>query len=289
MTPTAVVRSRARSLARHAALDVLGLLDTATGSQRQDLTRPRVHFPYLHSVPAHEEERFRALLSDLRRTHEFIGYSDAVDRVLRGDIDRPYMAFSFDDGFASNTRTARILEEFDTRGCFFVATRFIGTPTVEKARELFGYSEGIDEPAMTWTDLESLLSRGHEIGNHTMRHRPLSHLPPDQVIEEIAGAAENLRGHLGQVDHFAWPFGRYSHFSPVARDAVFAAGHRSCASAERGSHVPDFSGSPSTLCLRRDHLMTRWPLAHSRRFLAKSAKHARAGDQGFPADWDVEQ
>ncbi len=90
---------------------------------------PRVHLPYLHTVPPHEEDSFRRLLTELRRDHTFISYSEAVERILTGDVDRPYLAFSFDDGFESNVRTARILEEFDTVGCFFVATRFIGTPT----------------------------------------------------------------------------------------------------------------------------------------------------------------
>jgi peptidoglycan/xylan/chitin deacetylase (PgdA/CDA1 family) len=280
-------RQRARNAARHGALDLLSTGWRVSARERRAVAAPRIHLPYLHAVPEHEEQRFRDLLDWLGRSHTFIGYPEAVDRVLTGRIDRPYVAFSFDDGFASNVRTARILEDYGTTGCFFVVTGFIGTRTLPEAREFFGYANAIDEHAMTWDDVESLKARGHEIGNHTHTHRQISDLSVERAREEIGTAADMLRTRLGRVDHFAWPFGRFGHFTDEAARLVFAAGHVSCASAERGAHPSGPAPLPGTVCLRRDHLMTSWPLRHSRYFLAHSAAAARPGQQGWPASWEV--
>ncbi len=278
-------RQTARRVARHGALDLLSLSWQATGRTETAVSTPRVHFPYLHAVPEHEEGRFRSLLEWLARTHTFIGYSEAVDRVLTGRVDKPYVAFSFDDGFASNVRTARLLEEYDATGCFFVVTDFLGIPTLSEAREFFGYVQAIDEPAMTWSEVEDLKARGHEIGNHTRTHRQVSDLSHDRMVDEIGTAADTLRSRLGDVKHFAWPFGRFGHFTPEAVAEVFDTGHASCASAERGAHVPGPVPERSELCIRRDHMMTSWPLRHSEYLLARSAASATSETAAWPAGW----
>ena len=178
------------------------------------MVRPRVALPYLHAVPPNEEDSFRRLVASLARDHHFIGYSEAMRRVREGDIDRPYISFSFDDGFASNVRSARILEEFGATGMFFVPTGFVGTKTVTEARAYYGFSYGCDEPAMTWDDLETLKAGGHEIGNHTHGHRILSSLGVQEQHDEIGTAAEILRSRLGASDHFAWPYGRFVRLHP---------------------------------------------------------------------------
>jgi peptidoglycan/xylan/chitin deacetylase (PgdA/CDA1 family) len=258
-----------------------------TGRDAEALRTPRVHFPYLHAVPPDEEPTFRRLLTELRETHTFVTYSEAVGRVLSGAIDRPYAALSFDDGFASNLRTAGLLADLDIPACFFVTTGFIGTRTLAEAHSFFGYSQGIDEPAMTWADLERLKEHGHEVGNHTVRHRRVSDLSTDRMAEEIGTAAEALRSRLGGVDHFAWPFGRWFHFTPDAVRVVFETGHRTCASAERGAHPAVAVQDPLALCVRRDHVMTSWPLRHTRYLLAASAR--RVDEQAgatWPPGWD---
>ena len=279
--------ARARGAVRHLALDLLSARQRRGGRIDAALARPRVHLPYLHAVPAREEDRLRELLAALAPTHAFISYSEAVDRIRRGDIDRPYVAFSFDDAFASNTRTARVLEEFGAPSMFFVPPGFIGTRSVAEAREFYGFSEGVDEPAMTWGDLEDLLARGHEVGNHTLGHKVMSWVDQDQVLEEVSLGAADLRSRLGEVTHFAWPRGRFHHFTDAAARTVFETGHTSCASAERGAHVHGSGPSVTSLCLRRDHLMTRWPLRHLRYLLARSAAGADGSSNTWPEEWDV--
>lgn len=195
------LRSSLRRVARHGALDVLSTWEQISGRTENGLRQPRLHLPYLHAVPTQEEQAFRAFVAELSREHELIGYTEAVRRIRQGPIDRPAVAFSFDDGFASNVRVAKILEEFGTTGMFFVPPGFIGTATVSEARDFYGFSEGVDEPAMTWGDLETLKANGHEVGNHTWGHKVLSWISEEEMQTEISRGAEELRRRLGDCDH----------------------------------------------------------------------------------------
>lgn len=269
-------KSAARSAARSAALDILSTAHQARGKTSAALAAPHVQLPYLHNLPAEDEDNFRRIVGRLAETHEFVSYSDAITRIASGYIDRPYAAFSFDDGFVSNLRAASILEEFGARGMFFVPTDFIGTRTTAEAREFFGFSDGVYEGAMTWGDLEDLKSRGHEIGNHTSGHKVLSWVSPAQAIDQIHSGADAIRAVLGDCEHFAWPRGRYFHMTNAAVKAVFDSGHTSCTSAERGAHAAGPRTDPSRVCFHRNHVIASWPQRHIDYFMAAAASNAAA-------------
>lgn len=273
-----------RTRVRAAALFGLSRAFDYADRTEQALAKPMVHFPYFHAVPLSEMVNFRAFLSELSKTHNLISYSDAIDRVVKGSIDRPYAAISFDDGFKSNLEAAYALEDYGTTGTFFVPTNAIGLSTVTQARDFFKFSEGCDEPVMDWSDLEELKNRGHEIGNHTLTHRTLSGLSHAEAADEISQAAEVMRSRLGSCDHFAWPNGRFHHFKKDLIQTVYASGHVSCASAERGAHSVVHSGSPESLCIRRDHVMSSWPLDTNRYFLARSAERSSELSNLYPVD-----
>ena len=231
------MKAQARRAARSVAVEVLAARDRWQGRTSSGMSASAGRAALPARSPPDEEQSFRELVASLARDHQFIGYSEAMRRVREGDIDRPYLSFSFDDGFASNVRAARILEEFGATGMFFVPTGFVGTRTVAEARAFYGFDYGCDEPAMTWDDLEALKASGHEIGNHTNGHRILSSLGAQEQHDEIGTAAEILRSRLGASDHFAWPYGRFVDFTPEAARAVFETGHATCASAVRGAHL----------------------------------------------------
>ena len=279
-------KGRLRSIARTRALDALGTWDRVSGRAEVALRRPRVHFVYLHGVPPQELERFGALVDQLAESHEFVSHSQAVDLVMSGaETGHPIVSISFDDGFLSNVEAARSLQQRGISGCFFLPSDFIGTTDLDEARRFFRTSEGV-ETAMSWDDVEWLLSTGHEVGNHTRHHPDLSTTPVEQLTDEIGRSREVLRNHTGtEVPHFAWPLGRLQHMTPLAARTVFETGHKSCASAIRGAHVnPSRTTRP---CLRRDHIMTSWPSSHVRHFLANSAQRASAADNEWPESWDV--
>jgi peptidoglycan/xylan/chitin deacetylase (PgdA/CDA1 family) len=260
--------------------ELRGVVDSA-------LARPRVQFVYLHHVFVDEEAGFRALLRELGAHHTFIGHGDAVERIREGRIDRPYVSISLDDGFTDNERAARILEEFDARGCFFVCPGIVGERNPRRLAEFC--ANRLDFPAATpfldWAQLERLVARGHEIGGHTMTHPDLGGTAPDEAASEIRQSYETLVERLGGVRHFAWPRGRWHNMTVAARDAVFAAGYGTCASAVRGAHVAPATGPSANLCLRRDHVLAGWPLSHVRYLLMRNAIAASAATNEWPAEY----
>jgi peptidoglycan/xylan/chitin deacetylase (PgdA/CDA1 family) len=286
MSGRALLPRDARSIARKAA--VAGLSRLSPDGLRADrlLAEPRVHVVALHHVFADEEASFRALLADLARTHRFVGYSEAVDRVASGDIGAPYLAFTFDDGLKNCLRVASVLEEFDARASFFVCPGIVGETRLEVV-DAFCRDRLHTPPLdfMDWDDLEQLLGRGHEIGGHTVGHHDLSGLPPERLHEEIGGSFDALKARLGTAEHFAWPYGRFATFSPEAAECVFDAGYRSCASAVHGCHVDDGSGGEAEPCLRRQNVEALWPLRHTRYLLARSARLGRVGGSSWPEGW----
>ena len=276
-------KNSVRPTLRAAALEALSLYASTTGRHEELLSTPRVHFLYTHSVPGNEEAQFRALLTELARKHTFLPYSDAVDRIRTGNVDRPYVSFSFDDAFHSNLRTARILKEFGTTGCFFVPTAFVGISTQADAESYFRTSQHVEDIAMSWANLESLVDSGHEIGSHTISHPNCSTLSRPQLDHEFGESRSELETKLGvPVEHLAWPYGRFFHFSNHAREAASQAGYKSIASAERGSHLHGVEHNSQPLCIRRDQFMTKWPQRHTMHFVATSARSPLNGGTSWP-------
>ena len=197
------------------------------------------------------------------------------------------MSFSFDDGFADNLRAARVLEEFGATGCFFVCPGIVGERDPSTLRRFC--ADRLEFPAATpfldWEQLEDLISRGHEVGGHTVTHPDLGQTPAERAAEEISRSRDAIRARLGTADHFAWPRGRWTNFTPQARQAVFDAGFATCASAVRGAHVSPAPGDLENLCVRRDHVVANWPLSHIRYLLARSSRRASARDNQWPPDY----
>ncbi len=273
-----------RGVARRLALDGLSLGWQVSGRVETGLARPRVHLLYLHALPAEHEERFDRWVGELLAIHQPLTHSAAVARILHGAISTPAVCFSLDDGFRSCVRVGEILARHGVKACFFVPTDFIGTGTVEAARQFFGTATGVDEPAMTWSDVEGLMAAGHEVGSHTVTHPDLGRATPAQVEQEIEESAAVLRSRLGRCDHFAWPLGTFAHFSPAAARTVQRSGFASTSSAVRGAHSTTATNS-SRLILRRDHLPAEWPHRHGRYLLARSSLRSDASDNDWPAEW----
>jgi peptidoglycan/xylan/chitin deacetylase (PgdA/CDA1 family) len=276
-----------RRAARAASLTMLSWAARLTGQMSARLRRPRVQFIYLHHVFADEEQGFYRLLQELAEQVTFISYTQAVDRVLAGAIDKPYAAISFDDGLASCARAARILRELGISACFFVCPSIVGQtdPALLAAFCRDQLSFPLTSGFLSWDDLERMAAAGHEIGAHSMTHVNLAALDPSALEREICQSHALLRQRFGSELHFAWPFGRWNHMTPAARDMIFAAGFRSCASALRGCHVSGAAAAPKSLCLRRDLVLSNWPTSHVLYFMSKNAAAASIQSNQWPSDY----
>jgi peptidoglycan/xylan/chitin deacetylase (PgdA/CDA1 family) len=250
------------------------------------LKRSRVQVLSLHHIFEDEESCFRALLSELSREHEFIGFSAAMDMIATGVIDKPYVAISFDDGLKNCIRAMKILEEFDAKACFFVCPPIIGETNYSVVKEFCVKRLHIAPTEfMNWDDINVLIENGHEVGGHTLTHANLSLLSGSEIRDEVAGCFKILRQRVGSPRHFAWPYGRFHHFNPLAAEIVFETGFETCASAERGCHVAATAADKRRLCVRRDHTIAKWPVPHILYFLARNSLRASVHCNEWPEQW----
>jgi hypothetical protein len=84
------------------------------------------------------------------------------------------------------------------------------------------------------------------------------------------------------VKHFAWPYGRFFHFSESKKNIVFNLGFKSCASAERGCHTNLNTDNYQDLIIRRDHIVLDWPIRHIEFFLIQNARKMQKINNFFP-------
>ncbi len=275
-------RSKKRTL-RGYARD-LALTGLSLSTSEKYLDKPRVQFLYLHHIFQDEEKRLDALMKKLAKQHQFISYSDAVEKILTGSIDKPYITFSSDDGFKNNLRAAEILNEYNARACFFINPGIVGETNFDKINRFC--KEILDFPAvefLNWDEVDKLQQWGHEIGSHTMMHMNIAKATAAEITDDMAQTYRVLTEKCGSMKHFAFPYGRFFHFSEVGRKAVFDAGFTTCATAERGCHTnPALPLTSKELCIRRDHTVLGWDMSHIMYFLINNAKHASVNNNLYP-------
>jgi peptidoglycan/xylan/chitin deacetylase (PgdA/CDA1 family) len=239
----------------------------------------------LHHVFEDEEEAFRHLLEKLIQTgHRFVGYSEAVERIWRGELDAPYITFSFDDGLKSCLRAAAIMEPFGAKACLFLSVAMIGETNPQKIAAFCAANYKMPPTEfLSWDDVEMLMTSGHEIGSHTMTHANLGHSSVDRIRDEVGQSFEVITARTGMPRHFSWPLGTFADFTPQAARIVFEAGFQSCASAARGCHVAP--SEKRALCLRRNHVALAWPLSHHFYYMSRQSRIASPQSNEWPQAW----
>jgi peptidoglycan/xylan/chitin deacetylase (PgdA/CDA1 family) len=255
------------------ALDGLSLFDSANLIKR--FKEPRIHFLYFHHIFEDEKIPFDKLVARLSENHTFITHSEAVERLIMGDIDQPYITWSSDDGLKSNMDAAEILEKYGASCCFYVNPDSIGLTNYDEIKKFC--AERLNMPPtefMNWDDLRVLVDNGHEIGSHTMRHDSVNEMEIEAFKKDLKQSKEILQEHCGPIKHFAYPYGKYEYFTNEAFDAVFEMGYESCSTAVRGCHFTDSNGlAKEELFIRRDQIIAAWKGSHIDYFISQSVKN----------------
>jgi len=272
-----------RGLVRALALNVLSI-KTKSLNAITIFEKPRIQFLYIHHVFDDEINNFDKLLKLLSVHHSFISYSDAVHKILTGNIDKPYICISSDDGFKNNLIAVKIMEKYGVKGCFFVNPDTIGLKDISKVKSFCNNRLNFPPTEfMDWNDIDKLIKSGHEIGSHTMGHINIAETNSKIVEDNINESYEILNKRIGRVLHFAYPYGRFFHFNKQAFDLVFKAGFTSCATAERGCHVTaDRKLNTHELLIRRDHVICDWNINHVLYFILNNAEKASYQTNFYP-------
>ena len=270
-----------RKLARHLILDARSLFELG----RSPSPIPHVQLILLHQVPPEQESKFEQLVRWVKTNYQVVSYSDAISSLTQPNVSSNLAAFSFDDGVKNNLAAARILSQHEISACFFVCPTIIGQQNQTlidqfcRQRMLFSNSTEF----MNWQDLELIVGQGHEVGNHTNHHFYLSDLNDIEFEDEVASGKSILESRLGPIRHFAWPYGRFSHFQQRWVPTVIQLGHVSCASGERGCHAisPNQPTDGVPFVLRRESLNLDWPLRHMTSFLTRSSRNPIQPEQAW--------
>jgi peptidoglycan/xylan/chitin deacetylase (PgdA/CDA1 family) len=152
----------------------------------------------------------------------------ALDELLGGPRrgDGPYVAITFDDGYADNRVHAMPL--LAARG--MTATFFVTAGFVERNDRVMAHLSGIwltpvDRLSpLAWSDVRELLGAGMSIGSHTWSHRNLARLSSAEAEEELRRSREVLQERLEQpVLSVAYPWGKLGRHVTAA---TFAAARR---------------------------------------------------------------
>jgi peptidoglycan/xylan/chitin deacetylase (PgdA/CDA1 family) len=137
---------------------------------------------------------------------------------------------SWDDGDPSDLRVADLLIANNLRGTFYVPLHR------EPGTRMLSSSE-----------VRSLALAGFEIGGHTVSHRTLTNLPPDEIRHEVRECKRSLEQLLGyEVSEFCYPRGRYD--ARVVREVELAGfeGGRTTRMLSLSSDFPRFA-MPTTV------------------------------------------
>lgn len=114
---------------------------------------------------------------------------------------RPLLSITFDDcPKTATTAGGRILDRYNTKACFYIASKLIDTDTV------MGRIADKD-------DLRAMYAAGHEIAAHTHSHIDCAQTPAKDVIQDVEQNLEELtditKGQI--IQSFAFPFGETSY------------------------------------------------------------------------------
>ena len=254
---------RVRSTARRGALLGLDAAYTVRGVPREADAQPGFTVLLLHNTPP---PLLRRLLDFVdRRPGRILGFADATATLTGGGPSAPGVALTFDDGFASNMAAARALASRGVSACFYLPTDVIGLD--DDAVDRF-FRRPQAEGAMTWDDVEELRTLGHVVGSHCKQHLPLADMSLAAAEDQVKGSVDVLRDRLGEVGHFAWPFGALSHAPVEAVRGWCREIDVLPASGVRGRNTPELLQRRGYLS--RDAVDLRWLAADYRVFTSRS-------------------
>ena len=160
------------------------------------------------------------------------------------------LTFSYDDGYASNSRLVEILNKYKLKGTFNFST---GNYLPEDSN----YNENIKFNLMKKSDVTKLFADSdHEVIIHGYTHTSLATLPAAAIVHEILHDRENLEEQFGKVVRgMAYPGGSYDDKVVDVAKACGVLYARTIVSAEKFNLPTDWLRLPATCHHKNPRLM----------------------------------
>ena len=197
-------------------------------------------------------KRFAKQMAFLKKQgYDFHTASEMIEYLqAHGTFPPKGLAITFDDGWKDNYENAfPILREFDIKATIFLVPSCIGLVSTK------ALSEGESGRAhLSREEILEMSQHGIEFGSHTVSHKLLHQIPPEEVkfeVEESKNQIEEILGKPCKV--FAYPGG---HFSETSRQSAEDAGYIAAFTTYYGptDHL-DLYALNRTEILRRDRFL----------------------------------
>jgi peptidoglycan/xylan/chitin deacetylase (PgdA/CDA1 family) len=131
---------------------------------------------------------------------------ELIARIRAGkNLKEKTCVLTFDDGYESvYSQALPRLKRFGFTGTVFLITGHCG-----KDNQWPGQPDTVPhENLLSWEQVKQLSHAGFEFGAHTRSHASLISLPPDRVVEELAGSRDEIERNTGVASRvFAYPYG----------------------------------------------------------------------------------
>jgi peptidoglycan/xylan/chitin deacetylase (PgdA/CDA1 family) len=196
--------------------------------------------------------RFARQMAYLKKQgYVFYTASELVEHLReRGAFPSNAITLTFDDGWKDNyTNAFPVLRQLGIKATIFLVPSCIG----QVSSRVQGEGEGA-RAHLSRDEILEMSEHGIEFGSHSMNHKLLDRVSPQEVKQEVREAKRELEEMLQKpCKVFAYPAG---YFSDVARKAVEDAGHIAAFSTRYGpvDHL-DLFALNRTEILRRDRFI----------------------------------
>lgn len=234
---------------------------------RNWLRRLRGRFPVLilvhhlvsdrtHRMSISTEGFWRQILF-LRRHYRIVSLTEATELLNSGDVSRPTVVLTFDDGYADNFVSLRaVAEEFGVPVALFITTVPVDLRQEFQHDVIKGQRGAFP---MSWEQIRYWKQRGAEIGSHTRTHIRCRLADREQLMQEIAGSKDEFKSRLGDDPRFfAFPFGTREDM-PAEAVRLAERAYPYFLSAYGGENFPDAATGNSHL-LRKNAYPEPWEL-----------------------------
>ena len=143
-----------------------------------------------------QREDFRAQMMYLDRHFQVLPLHDALKKKSDGDIDRPTVVITFDDGYQNNHDLALpVLEEFRIPATIYLATGFLDTDSTIWTGQLQHAMAVTRRDRLTWRDRTwEIASRPGRLECLRAVKSELKAAPQVSLMETVAELVEQLTG-----------------------------------------------------------------------------------------------
>ncbi|MDQ3839662.1 MAG: polysaccharide deacetylase family protein, partial [Thermoproteota archaeon] len=115
---------------------------------------------------------------------------DDSSNTFSSNRNNKFVVLTFDDGWKSQYTNAKpILDTYGYKASFSIICEDVRKPD-----------------HMSWEEINTLEDEGHDIGSHSITHRSLTEMPPEEMRFEVSGSKQCLIDNgIKDINYFSYP------------------------------------------------------------------------------------